>query len=59
MILCVNGFIHIDQVDDFYQESFLSLVYRNIPSRWDIRHSPICCMSSDPGANLSGCLNSP
>lgn len=29
LILCINGFIHIDQVDDFYQESFLSLVYRN------------------------------
>ena len=28
LILCVNGFVHIDQVDDFYQESFLSLVYR-------------------------------
>ena len=28
MILCVNGFVHVDQVDDFYQESFLSLVYR-------------------------------
>ena len=28
MILCVNGFVHIDQVDDFYQESFLSLVYQ-------------------------------
>ena len=28
MILCINGFVHVDQVDDFYQESFLSLVYR-------------------------------
>ena len=28
LILCVNGFVHIDQVDGFYQESFLSLVYR-------------------------------
>ena len=27
LILCANGFIHIDQVDDFYQESFLSLRY--------------------------------
>ena len=29
LILCANGFIHVDQADDFYQESFLSLVYRN------------------------------
>ena len=29
LIMCVNGFIHMDQVDDLYQESFLSLVYRN------------------------------
>ncbi len=29
LILCVNGFVHIDQVADFYQESFLSLVHRN------------------------------
>jgi len=28
LILCANGFVHIAQVDDFYQESFLSLVYR-------------------------------
>lgn len=27
LILCANGFIHIDQVDDFYQESFLSVIY--------------------------------
>ena len=29
LILCANGFVHIDQVDDFYQESFLSVLYRN------------------------------
>ena len=29
MILCANGFVHIDQIDDFYQESFLSVMYRN------------------------------
>ena len=28
MILCANGFVHIDQIDDFYQESFLSVLYR-------------------------------
>lgn len=28
LILCANGFIHVDQVDDFYQESFLSILYR-------------------------------
>lgn len=27
-ILCANGFVHIDQVDDFYQESSLSIQYR-------------------------------
>ncbi|MDO5133794.1 MAG: transposase [Eubacteriales bacterium] len=29
LIMCANGFIHIDQIDDFYQESFLSVLYRN------------------------------
>ena len=28
LILCANGFLHLDQVDDFYQESFLSVKYR-------------------------------
>lgn len=28
LILCANGFLHIDQVDDFYQESFLCVLYR-------------------------------
>ena len=28
MILCANGFIHMDQVDEFYQESSLSVRYR-------------------------------
>lgn len=27
IILCANGFLHIDQIDDFYQESYLSLLY--------------------------------
>lgn len=27
LILCANNFIHIDQVDDFFQESFLSLAF--------------------------------
>ena len=27
LLLCANGFLHIDQVDDFYQESFLSVKY--------------------------------
>ena len=29
LIMCANGFVHIDQIDDFYQESFLSVMYRN------------------------------
>lgn len=29
LIMCANGFVHIDQVDDFYQESYLSLVHKN------------------------------
>lgn len=29
LIMCANGFVHIDQIDDFYQESFLSVKYRN------------------------------
>lgn len=27
LILCANGFVYIDQVDDYYQESFLSILY--------------------------------
>lgn len=27
LILCANGFVHMDQVDDFYQESFLSVLF--------------------------------
>lgn len=27
LILCANGFIHMDQIDDFYQESVLSLMF--------------------------------
>ena len=29
LILCTNGFVHIDQIDDFYQESFLSVMSRS------------------------------
>ena len=29
VILCANGFLHMDQIDDFYQESFLSVQYRD------------------------------
>lgn len=29
IIPCANGFVYIDQIDDFYQESFLSLVFKN------------------------------
>ena len=29
VILCANGFLHMDQIDDFFQESFLSILYRN------------------------------
>ena len=29
LILCANGFVHVDQVDELYQESFLSLIYTN------------------------------
>lgn len=27
LILCANGFVHMDQVDEFYQESVLSLMF--------------------------------
>lgn len=27
LILCANGFIHLDQIDEFYQESIMSLQY--------------------------------
>lgn len=29
LILCANGFVHMDQIDDFYQESYLSLLYQD------------------------------
>ena len=29
LIMCANGFVHIDQIEDYYQESFLSLLYKN------------------------------
>lgn len=29
LLLCANGFVHIDQIDEFYQESFLSLLYHD------------------------------
>lgn len=29
LILCANGFVHIDQVDDYYQESILSVMFKN------------------------------
>lgn len=29
LILCANGFLYMDQIDDFYQESFLSLIYHD------------------------------
>lgn len=29
LILCANGFVHVDQIDEFYQESFLSLQYKD------------------------------
>lgn len=27
LIMCANGFLHVDQIDEFYQESVLSLLY--------------------------------
>jgi len=27
LILCANGFVHLDQIDEFYQESIMSLQY--------------------------------
>lgn len=29
IIMCANGFLYMDQIDDFFQESFLSVIYRN------------------------------
>ena len=29
VIMCANGFLYMDQIDDFYQESFLSVLYRD------------------------------
>ena len=29
LILCANGFVHVDQIDEIYQESFLFVLYRN------------------------------
>ena len=30
MIMCANGFLYVDQIDEFYQESFLSLIYSGL-----------------------------
>ena len=30
MILCVNGFLYVDQIDEFFRESVLSLLYRDL-----------------------------
>ena len=29
LILCANGFVHVDQIDEFYQESILSIRFKN------------------------------
>lgn len=29
LILCANGFVYIDQIDEYYQESILSVLYKN------------------------------
>lgn len=29
IIMCANGFLYMDQIDDFFRESFLSVIYRN------------------------------
>ena len=29
LILCANGFVYIDQIDDYYQESILSVLYKD------------------------------
>ncbi len=33
MIMCANGFLHVDQIDEFYQESVLSLLYESLGFR--------------------------
>ena len=33
LILCANGFVHLDQVDEFYQESIMSLQYSHYSFR--------------------------
>ena len=30
MIMCANGFLHVDQIDEFYRESVLSLLYDDL-----------------------------
>ena len=30
LILCANGFLHVDQIDEFYRESVLSLLYADL-----------------------------
>ena len=29
LIMCVNGFTYVDQIDDYYQESFMSVIFKN------------------------------
>ena len=31
--MCANGFLYVDQIDEFYQESFLSLIYSGLSLR--------------------------
>lgn len=57
LILCANGFLHIDQVDDFYQESFLSVLYRRYSFKMGIRPFPTCSMTSGLEETLSVSLS--
>ena len=51
LILCANGFVHIDQIDDYYQESFLSLVYKDYAFK--MGYSALASLLHDLGAKTN------
>ena len=48
LILCANGFVHLDQVDEFYQESIMSLQYSAYSFR--MGYSALSSLLHDLGA---------
>ena len=58
IILCANGFLHMDQIDDLYQERSLPVIYKDYACKCDILHCPACPMNLDQKAIASVHLSS-